>query len=130
MRSPDRARRPSSALHLPPEPDDPELLDRTRDGWAALSRDLVVLMRYQDFAGIAADQEAASAWLSRRGLVPQQDRMFICPDALPALQGIFRLARPGDVVLSADITYPGARAFTLQPGLTLTGLPIDEEGRH
>src|SRR6202012_2803211 len=61
------------SMNLPPEPDDPDLLDRMQDGWDAISRELVPLLRYQGFGGIAADKDAASAWLSRRGLVPQQD---------------------------------------------------------
>jgi DNA-binding transcriptional MocR family regulator len=117
------------SMNLPPEPDDPDLLDRMQDGWEAISRDLVLLMRYQGFGGVAADKEAASAWLSRRGLVPQQDRVFIVPGAHPALVGILGLlAKPGDTVLSEDITYPGVRSIAGQLGLSLTGLPMDEEG--
>jgi DNA-binding transcriptional MocR family regulator len=86
-------------------------------------------MRYQGFGGVPADKEAASAWLSRRGLVPQQDRVFIVPGAHPALLGIMGLlARPGDVVLSEAITYPGARSIAGQLGLSLVGLPMDDEG--
>jgi DNA-binding transcriptional MocR family regulator len=117
------------SMNLPPEPDDPELLDRMQDGWDAISRDLVLLMRYQGFGGVSTDKEAASAWLSRRGLVPQQDRVFIVPGAHPALVGILGLlARPGDVVLSEAITYPGARSIAGQLGLSLVGLPMDDEG--
>ena len=117
------------SMNLPPEPDDQELLDRMQDGWEAISRDLVLLMRYQGFGGVSADKEAASVWLSRRGLVPQQDRVFIVPGAHPALVGILGLlARPGDVVLSETITYPGARSIAGQLGLTLVGLPMDDEG--
>lgn len=117
------------SMNLPPEPDDPELLDRMQDGWNAISRDLVLLMRYQGFGGVSADKGAASAWLSRRGLVPRQDRVFIVPGAHPALVAIFGLlARPGDTILSESITYPGARSIAGQLGLTLTGLPMDDEG--
>jgi DNA-binding transcriptional MocR family regulator len=117
------------SMNLPPEPDDAELLDRMQDGWEAISRDLVLLMRYQGFGGVSADKEAASAWLSRRGLVPQQDRVFIVPGAHPALLGIFGLlAKPGDVVLAEVITYPGARSIAGQLGLSLVGLPMDDEG--
>ena len=117
------------SMNLPPEPDDPDLLDRMQDGWDAISRDLVLLMRYQGFGGVAADKEAASAWLSRRGLVPKQDRVFIAPGAHPALLGIFGLlARPGDVVLSEAVTYPGARSIAGQLGLSLVGLAMDNEG--
>ena len=117
------------SMNLPPEPDDPDLLDRMQDGWEAISRDLVLLMRYQGFGGVSADKDAASVWLSRRGLVPQQDRVFIVPGAHPALTGILGLlAKPGDVVLSEAITYPGVRSIAQQLGLSLVGLPMDDEG--
>jgi DNA-binding transcriptional MocR family regulator len=117
------------SMNLPPEPDDPDLLDRMQDGVEAISRDLVLLMRYQGFGGVAADKEAAAAWLSRRGLVPPQDRVFIVPGAHPALLGILELlARPGEVILSEALTYPGTRAIAGQLGLSLVGLPMDDEG--
>lgn len=117
------------SMNLPPEPDDPDILDRMQDGLAAISRDLVLLMRYQSFADDSADKEAASAWLSRRGLVPRQDRVFIVPGAHPALLGIMGLlAKPGDVILSEALTYPGARSIAGQLGLSLVGLPMDDEG--
>ncbi|HVY17192.1 MAG TPA: PLP-dependent aminotransferase family protein [Rhodopila sp.] len=117
------------SMNLPPEPDDQDLLDRMQDGWDAVSRDLVSLLRYQGFGGVAADKAAASAWLSRRGLVPQQDRVFITPGAHPALNGILGLlAKPGDTILSEDVTYPGTRSIAGQLGLTLLGLPMDDDG--
>ena len=42
------------SMNLPPEPDDPELLDRMQDGLESLGRDLVYLMRYQGFGGVEA----------------------------------------------------------------------------
>jgi DNA-binding transcriptional MocR family regulator len=117
------------SMNLPPEPDDPELLDRMQDGLEALGRDLVYLMRYQGFGGVQADKDAASSWLARRALAPQQDRLFISPGAHPALLGILGLlAKAGDVVLSEALTYPGARAIAAQLGLELVGLPMDEHG--
>src|SRR5215469_9591235 len=59
------------SMNLPPEPDDPELLDRMQDGLEALGRDLVYLMRYQGFGGVQADKDAALSWLARRALAPQ-----------------------------------------------------------
>jgi DNA-binding transcriptional MocR family regulator len=117
------------SMNLPPEPDDPELLDRMQDGLEALGRDLVYLMRYQGFGGVQADKDAASNWLSRRALVPPQDRLFVSPGAHSALLGILGLvAKGGDVVLSEDLTYPGTRSIAAQLGLKLVGLPMDEEG--
>jgi DNA-binding transcriptional MocR family regulator len=117
------------SMNLPPEPDDPELLDRMQDGFEAVGRDLVYLMRYQGFGGVEADKDAASKWLSRRALVPTQDRLFISPGAHPALLGILSLlAKAGDTILSEAITYPGARSIAAQLGLRLVGLPMDDEG--
>src|SRR5215831_12314557 len=117
------------SMNLPPEPDDPELLDRMQDGLEFVGRDLVSLLRYQGFGGVQADKDAALNWLSRRALVPQQDRLFIAPGAHPALLGILGiLAKAGDVVLSEELTYPGARSIAAQLGLKLVGLPMDDEG--
>jgi len=117
------------SMNLPPEPDDPELLDRMQDGFEAVGRDLVSLLRYQGFGGVQADKDAASNWLSRRALVPPQDRLFIAPGAHPALLGIFGLlAKPGDVILSEHLTYPGTRSIAAQLGLKLVGLPMDDDG--
>ena len=117
------------SMNLPPEPDDPELLDRMQDGLEALGRDLVYLMRYQGFGGVAADKDAAITWLGRRALSPQEDRLFISPGAHPALLGIFGLlAKAGEVVLSEALTYPGVRSIAAQLGLKLIGLPMDEDG--
>ena len=117
------------SMNLPPEPDDPELLDRMQDGLEAIGRDLVYLMRYQGFGGVPADKDAASHWLRHRALVPQQDRLFIAPGAHPALLGILGvLAKAGDVLLSEALTYPGARSIAAQLGLRHIGLPMDDDG--
>jgi DNA-binding transcriptional MocR family regulator len=117
------------SMNLPPEPDDPELLDRMQDGLEALGRDLVYLMRYQGFGGVQADKDAAAHWLRHRTLVPQQDRLFIAPGAHPALLGILGVvAKAGDVLLSESLTYPGARSIAAQLGLRHVGLPMDDDG--
>src|SRR5580693_3375740 len=117
------------SMNLPPEPDDPELLDRMQDGLEALGRDLVYLMRYQGFGGVQADKDAAAHWLRHRTLVPPQDRLFIAPGAHPALLGILGvLAKAGDVLLSESLTYPGARSIAAQLGLRHVGIPMDDEG--
>src|SRR5258708_5255915 len=91
------------SMNLPPEPDDPELLDRMQDGLEAVGRDLVSLLRYQGFGGVQADKDAASNWLSRRALVPPPERLFTPPSPPPPLLRILLLlAKPGDVILSED----------------------------
>jgi DNA-binding transcriptional MocR family regulator len=117
------------SMNMPPEPDDPELLARMREGLSAVATNLVSLLRYQGFGGAGMDKDAAAAWLSRRGLVPSQERIFVTPGAHPALLAIFgMLAKPGETVLSENITYPGMRSIAAQLRLNLVGLPMDDEG--
>jgi DNA-binding transcriptional MocR family regulator len=132
-KAPPSARRPlpvDLSMNLPPEPDDqPDLIERMRAGLEEVGRDIVSLLRYQGFGGSQDAKDAASSWLSRRSLVPSQERLFIVPGAHPALLGIFGvLAKPADVILSEAITYPGARSIAAQLGLRLVGLPMDHEG--
>ncbi|HSI39899.1 MAG TPA: PLP-dependent aminotransferase family protein [Xanthobacteraceae bacterium] len=132
LRPPRAAAMPSRAdlsMNLPPEPDDPALIERMQEGLAEVGRDIVALMRYQGFGGSPADKDAASSWLGRRALVPAQERIFVTPGAHPALLAIFSLlAKPGETVLCEAITYPGARSIAAQLGLRLVGLPMDRDG--
>ena len=117
------------SMNMPPEPDDPELIGRMREGLSAVATNLVPLLRYQGFGGAGMDKDAAAVWLRRRGLVPSQERIFVTPGAHPALLAIFgMLAKPGETVLSENITYPGMRSIAAQLRLNLAGLPMDEEG--
>lgn len=117
------------SMNMPPEPDDPVLVARMRDGLSAVAADLVPLLRYQGFGGAPMDRDAAASWLGRRGLDAPQERIFVTPGAHPALLAIFgTLGKPGDTVLAEAITYPGMRSIAAQLRLRLVGLPMDEEG--
>ncbi len=117
------------SMNMPPESDDPALLARMQEGLSAVASSLIPLLRYQGFGGSGMDKDAAAAWLSRRGLVPSQERIFVTPGAHPALLAIFgMLAKPGETVLSENITYPGIRSIAAQLRLNLTGLEMDGHG--
>ncbi|UNK40899.1 PLP-dependent aminotransferase family protein (plasmid) [Shinella sp. H4-D48] len=117
------------SMNMPPEPDDPALVARMRDGLAALSSDLLPLLRYQGFGGAAMDKEAAATWLARRDVNAPLERIFVTPGAHPALLAILAtLAKPGETVLSENITYPGLRSISAQLRLRLCGLPMDAGG--
>lgn len=117
------------SMNLPPEPDDPVILERMRAGLEEIGGDLVALLRYQGFGGSPADKDAASNWLGRRALVPSQDRLFVTPGAHPAILAILcTIAEAGDTILCEDLTYPGLRALAAQIGLRTVGLPMDDEG--
>ena len=116
-------------MNLPPEPSDPSLLSRMEAGLQTVSANLIDLLRYQSSTGGQIDKEAASIWLSLRGLVPSLDRIAVTPGAHPTILAILMgLAQPGDVVLCEDITYAGVRGICARLGLRLIGLPGDAEG--
>ncbi len=116
-------------MNLPPEPQDPELIGRMKDGLRTVSANLIDLLRYQSATGGQMDKEAASTWLSLRGLVPSLDRIAVTPGAHPTMLAILTgLARPGDVVLCEAVTYAGLRGIAGRLGLRLVGLPGDAEG--
>jgi DNA-binding transcriptional MocR family regulator len=116
-------------MNLPPEPQDPALLARMEAGLQTVSANLIDLLRYQSSTGSQIDKEAASTWLSLRGLVPSLDRIAVTPGAHPTIVAILMgLAKPGDVILCEDVTYPGVRAICARLGLRLIGLPGDVEG--
>jgi DNA-binding transcriptional MocR family regulator len=126
---PRRASAIDFSMNLPPEPSDPDLLARMQEGMSAVAADIIPLLRYQGFGGLGMDKDAAAIWLSRRGLNPAQERIFVTPGAHPALLAIFGLlAKPGETVLSENITYPGMRSIAAQLRLNLAGLAMDDEG--
>lgn len=117
------------SMTLPPEPDDPELIGRLRQGMAEVGERLVSLLRYQPLGGSPADKAAAGLWLGRRGLAPVPELLFVVPGANAALLAILSsLAKPGDAVLCEALTYPGIRSICAQLGLSLTGLAMDGDG--
>ena len=116
-------------MNLPPEPQDPELLGRMREGLTAVSHDLVGLLRYQSTTGGVVDKEAASSWLSVRGMAPSLERVAITPGAHPTMLAILMLlTRPGDVILSEAVTYAGVRGIAGRLGLSMVGVEGDAEG--
>lgn len=116
-------------MNLPPEPDDPALLARMEAGLQTVSSNLIDLLRYQASTGGQIDKEAASTWLSLRGMVPSLDRIAVTPGAHPTILAILMtLTTPGDTVLCEDVTYAGFRGIAARLGLRLVGLPGDGDG--
>jgi DNA-binding transcriptional MocR family regulator len=116
-------------MNMPPEPSDQQLWQRLESGWCELAPRLGELLRYEDFGGSQPARDAGVRWLARVGVDAQADRLLVCPGAQSALGACFSLlAKPGDVALCEEITYPGARALAAQLGVRLIGLPADAEG--
>ncbi len=128
--SPERYRTVADfSMNLPPEPQDAELLARMQAGLESTGRDLLSNLRYQAFGGSDADKAAATSWLGRRALVPSHDRLFVVPGAHAAMHAVLAaVARPGDVIVSEVLTYPGIRGIAAQLGLTVVGVAEDADG--
>lgn len=119
-------------MNLPPEPDDPALLERLAQGWRQLYEDprrLMAALRYQDFGGSPADRDAGARWLTSTMGGGDPDRVLVGPGIHGFLAGLLSLlARPGDLVCVESVSYPGIKALATQLGIKLHALPVDEEG--
>jgi DNA-binding transcriptional MocR family regulator len=118
-------------MNLPPEPSDPALLARLRDGAAELfnGADPYALLRYQDFGGSGADREAAVHWLRRRLSGIGADRVLVCPGIHSVLTALIsQLARPGELICVDSLAYPGLKAIATQLGIQLHAIALDEDG--
>jgi len=119
------------SMNMPPEPHDPDLMNRLRSGFASLveEEDLYGLLRYQEFGGTMVDREAAASWLSNRLTGVDPANVLICPGAHGALLGLFAaLARSGDSIACEAVTYPGIKGIAAHLGVRLVGLSTDTQG--
>ncbi len=120
------------SMNLPPEPDDPELLDRMQDGLEALGRDLVYLMRYQGFGGVQADKDAASKWLRAPRPGAAAGSPFHCTGRSRRACSVFSGSsqRPVTWCSQKSLTYPGVRSIAAQLGLKLCRSDHGRRGRR
>ncbi|MBF9033246.1 aminotransferase class I/II-fold pyridoxal phosphate-dependent enzyme [Rhodobacterales bacterium HKCCE2091] len=126
---PARGRASDLSMNMPPEPDDPDLVARMQAALGYVSANLVDLLRYQAPLGTDRDREAASIWLSLRGMIPSMDRVAVTPGAHATMAAIFSIiTRPGDRVLCEAVTYPGLRNIAGRFGIELVGLETDADG--
>ncbi|MEM8553652.1 MAG: PLP-dependent aminotransferase family protein [Pseudomonadota bacterium] len=116
-------------MNMPPEPQDPELRQKMKEGLGYVAANMIDLLRYQSAIGAERDREAASSWLSLRGMVPSLERIAVTPGAHATMAAIFSvITKPGDIVLCEAITYPGLRNLAGRFGLDLQGVEMDEDG--
>ena len=118
-------------MNLPPEPQDPALVARVRDGFSYLQTqaDVYSLLRYQEFGGTPEDRDAGARWLRRRLPRVTPDRVLACPGIQSTLVGLMAmLAGPGELICAEALTYPGVKAIAAQLGIRVHALPMDREG--
>jgi len=111
----------------PPQPSD-ALLQRT---FAELARQPGVarLLEYQPHIGMAHHRAAGAAWMETYGFSVPADRIIVTAGAQHGLAiCLGALLRPGDVVLTEPLTYPGVRAVAELFSLRIRSVAQDDEG--
>jgi DNA-binding transcriptional MocR family regulator len=104
---------------------------RLRGALAALiaKGDLNDLAHYQPPQGQLEHRSAGAAWLRELGVEVPADDVYAVSGGQTALMTIFLgLARPGDTVLTEELTWPGALSVGRLTGIRLMPVAIDDEG--
>jgi DNA-binding transcriptional MocR family regulator len=87
------------------------------------------LLGYQRYSGSLVQREAGARLLRRLGLDAEAAGVLVTAGGQHALNVIFAtLTRPGDLVFTESLTYPGMKSLAQMLGLGLQGLPVDEHG--
>ena len=140
-----RRREPGLQEGANDEGDDPALLDLSKGRLVrdprdpTLRRSLEALSRradldrlvdfYQPAAGMARHRIAGARWVARSGLETDPDRVVITSGAQHAAAVVLAaIARPGDLILTEEVTYAGIKALASLLHLQLRGLPLDDHG--
>jgi DNA-binding transcriptional MocR family regulator len=119
------------SVNLPPSVADEERSTSLRRTLAALSRrkDLGTLLSYPPDGGSVGHRAAGAAWIRRAGLEATPDNVLVSSGSQHGMTAVFGgLLRPGDLVLTESLTYPGMKALASLLHLRLQGLPMDEHG--
>ena len=98
---------------------------------AEISRDggLLPLLDYQPDVGLPHHRVAGAEWLAHLGVPAEANRIIVTNGAQHGMAVTFlAVARPGDVVLTEALTYPGMKELANQFGLRLHGVAMDGEG--
>jgi DNA-binding transcriptional MocR family regulator len=84
---------------------------------------------YQPPNGMNRHRSAGAEWLSRVGLAPPAGRVTITSGAQHGAAIVLTsIARPGDLILTEEVTYSGIIALARLLHLRVQGLPMDREG--
>ncbi len=122
----------SDAINLSLNEPLPERTDeRLREALKAVTAkgDLTDLAHYQPPQGQLKHRVAGADWLRELGVDIPADDVYVVPGGQTALMTIFLgLARPGDTVLTEELTWPGALSVGRLTGIRMMPVAIDDEG--
>jgi DNA-binding transcriptional MocR family regulator len=116
------------SFNLPPSHPDQRLV---AEAVAEIGADgqLGRFLAYDMGLGRAEHRAAGALWMSEAGLAAAPDEVVVTAGAQHGmLLAVAALARPGDVVLTEELTYYGIKSIAALLELRLHGLPLDEHG--
>ncbi|MGY4285906.1 DNA-binding transcriptional regulator YhcF (GntR family) [Bradyrhizobium sp. LM2.7] len=119
------------SMNVPPHPLEAQLDERIIAGLEAIRAQsgLTAHLNYQPPGGSAHEREVAARWMRARVPHAHADRLVIYPGAQTILFNLLAcLARPGDVVLTEALTFPGIKAAAARLGVKLAGVTMDDGG--
>ena len=119
------------SMNVPPQPLEAALDARIQRALAAIHKraGLSSHLNYQEAGGSEADRQVAGAWLRPRLGNVQAERILIYPGSQPAIFNILlNYAKPGEVVLTEALTFPGMKAAAERLGVRLIGVAMDGQG--
>lgn len=116
-------------MNMPPEIEDPPLLERMRRGFDHVASNIVPLLRYQSATGSAKDREISLDWMQTMGRRISANTFTIAPGAHAAIHAaLMAHKKPDTVILCEPVTYPGIRAIASHLSLNLLALEEDDHG--
>jgi DNA-binding transcriptional MocR family regulator len=105
------------------------LAARTLESLAARSDLDRLLDYYQPAPGMTRHRAAGAGWIARAGLEVPAERVILTSGAQHGTVTVLAsLTRPGDLVLTEQVTYSGMKAIASLLHLQLRGLPLDDRG--
>jgi DNA-binding transcriptional MocR family regulator len=119
------------SMNVPPHPLEAQLDERIRQGLEAIRQKhgLTAFLNYLEPGGSERERIIAARWLRTRVPHAAAERMVIYPGTQAIIFNLLmRLARPGEVVLTEALTFPGMKAAAARLGIRLVGIPMDEGG--
>ena len=119
------------SMNIPPRPVGIDLDDMLRQGLSQvlIRSDVDLLMTYHLGGGSVADRTAGSMWLEPMMGHVHADRVVVCPGAQAAIAALITaLSKPGDVILTEPMIYPGLLVAARQLGRRVVTMEVDEEG--
>ena len=116
------------SVNLPPSPPDPAALAQALNTISARPG-LGSLLDYAPEGGSPEHRAAGASWIARSGLEVTPDRVLVSSGSQHGMTAVLSaLLRPGDLVLTESLTYPGMKALAGLLHLRLQAVAIDEHG--